>query len=466
MKEFSAEDIPVSLRIVGVIGHYSKGKSFIINQLRKEFTKHAMPPVSSTSWLQPFYYVDSNQSVLRAKEAPGVTTKGISGIFFRDDSVYLNDSQMLLLDTAGRNAPARGSSNEIEVMYEDISDARSKEALIDDIIRFIADTIIYVLDEVLNEDQRTVLHILEHIIRERTDQKLVVIHNFKRINCLDHETTSALLKEQVRRSFDASNSTQYNGHNNILSSSWRIILDDKEYHIEVYHVVLFNHDQCAKQNGEALSTILGMLTNNKRSHARVGKLFDIFAQTATNNVDKYIKLTKTPKDHSETRGNAAKHAQEEEERRCVGHCFRLKDISSYVQLLHWEKRPLPVATSLGVYVPKSSNYRTDSGGYNIRVDLPGLDNYLSWNDAQLKAYRNALKDSDHLCEESWVAITIDSSDEQSRFVHVVGCRPRPKGDTAIEFGYFDMTFQVPYYYISPQHNLSKGELNIAFERPN
>eukprot|EP00981_Chlorochromonas_danica_P011617 scaffold4160_cov161-Ochromonas_danica.AAC.1 len=184
MKNISNENISANLRIVGLLGYYSKGKSFFINQLLNEI--RGQEPViqpSSPSWLWhilTFYkrlsWIDfiilflifcanggnknwtslgvliflairlflsdpDTHLIMRAQEAPGVTTKGISGIFASEYSRRLNESSILLLDTAGRNAPVRGTSNKIDTMHSTIFGLRSKESLIDDIVLDMSDTI-------------------------------------------------------------------------------------------------------------------------------------------------------------------------------------------------------------------------------------------------------------------------------------------------------------------------------------
>eukprot|EP01039_Chlorochromonas_danica_P002027 gene2027-2210_t len=509
MKAFSVKPLPISLRIVGVLGYYSKGKSFFINQLFNEIRgvepKAASSPSFWRSWTVfillailiitlivaaktfssnsssitmqgkvsltvsifalivalcwKIYSSDDPSLALRAQEAPGVTTKGISGIFASKASSFLNESSMLLLDTAGRNAPARGTSNKIESMHNNIFGLRSKESLIDDIISDVSDTIVYVMDEVLNEDQRTILHIIENIAVQKTQQKLVLVHNFKRINCHDHAVADTLLEQQVKHSFDASDKQQITGVN-IMTSSWRFDLKDTAYDIEVYHAALFNQQYCAKENAKVVKELVSIFANNKRSLARDGQLFDIFAKSITKHLYKYVKLT--PPSYSDKASgpsnalNDAKNTAPADEEVCVHDCFKLNSKNVGLELLPWERRAMPAPHSTGEFVPSyASNFIEN--GYKIRVDLPGMHEVKVANSTQSFS-------SLPTCDHNWVLVTIDNKDEQHRSVHVLGCRQRPEGDNSRVFGKFDVTFRVLYAYFNPQVALDNGELNIVWER--
>lgn len=510
MKSISHENISVNLRIVGVLGYYSKGKSFFINQLLKEIKgqEPAIQP-SSSSWLDligrqffTFYsrfswidfiivavtifardgnrrgksflisavliyltirlYLSSPYAlfIMRAQEAPGVTTKGISGIFVSESSHRLNESSILLLDTAGRNAPARGTSNKIDIMHSTIFGLRSKESLIDDIVLDMSDTVVYLMDEALNEDQRTILHLIEHIAFHATEQHLVLVHNFKRINCHEEETTKKLLQEQINHSFDATNKTRLNDAN-IFSSSWRFDLKDKSYDIEVYHAVLFNQEHCAKENGLVMKELRSILASGKRSLARKGKLFDVFAKSMSKHLDKYIKLSSRVGKAEEpfsTSDEYAKHTKEIEEKRCERDCFKLTNPGFAVELLPWERRAMPATKSESEFAPNHVYYYIENG-YKMRIDLPGMQEV-----SLLNVSRNQKSVALSSCDKNWVTVTIDNSDEQHRAVHVLGCRKRPEADSSNVFGRFDVLFKVSYAYTNPQVQLIDGVLNIIWER--
>eukprot|EP01038_Epipyxis_sp_PR26KG_P012458 gene12458-16711_t len=185
--------IPIP-NIVGVLGYYSKGKSFIVNNLY-----NIGRAAKKAGWL----FVDVGREP--AKTANTVTTKGICGIFTSYEK-EISDANLLILDTAGRNAPAtRSKLDQVKNMEQEISELRSKERLIDDIITDTSDTVLYVMDEVLNEDQRTIIYMIDQMAHDsrKNDQKLYLIHNFKRIDCTDRVVAEALIQEQIVSSFSA-----------------------------------------------------------------------------------------------------------------------------------------------------------------------------------------------------------------------------------------------------------------------
>ncbi len=149
-------------QVLGLLGYYSKGKSFLLNGIYNAGLQYN----DDKKWFDFSAHPKYKRNV---KVGAGVTTKGISGVFTgfnpQDEKQTMRNARILLLDTAGRNAPATRSvyTDKVEKLRESISAVRSKERLIDDIILSVADSIIYVVDEVLNEDQRTIMFILEHI---------------------------------------------------------------------------------------------------------------------------------------------------------------------------------------------------------------------------------------------------------------------------------------------------------------
>ena len=81
------------------------------------------------------------------EEAPEVSTKEISGVFTGYDA-EIGHATRLLLDTAGRNAPALQPANlDTGDLKERTSAMRAKERLIDDIMitEIAADTVLYVV---------------------------------------------------------------------------------------------------------------------------------------------------------------------------------------------------------------------------------------------------------------------------------------------------------------------------------
>lgn len=143
-------------------------------------------------------YVDTK---LDAMTAAGVTTKGISGGLAGYNDRNIEDAKMLILDCAGRNAPARVWGSTLTAMQGGIAELRSKERLVDDIIIKISDLVIYVLDEVLNKDQRAIIHIIEEIFDGQSFGELVIIHNMNRLNCDNTEEVAQVTKEMVQEAF-------------------------------------------------------------------------------------------------------------------------------------------------------------------------------------------------------------------------------------------------------------------------
>lgn len=88
---------------------------------------------------------------------------------------------MLVLDTAGRNAPAK-RVGDLSVLKKTIAEVRSKARLTDDVI----------LDYIvchgrgIERGSEDYAIILEQIVKNKGDQELVLVHNLKRLHCNDY----------------------------------------------------------------------------------------------------------------------------------------------------------------------------------------------------------------------------------------------------------------------------------------
>jgi hypothetical protein len=61
----------------------------------------------------------------------------------------------------------------------------------------------YVVDELLNEDQRTIMHLVENAALEKSDQQIAIIHNWKRIDCTKTGEVQKMVKGQIIGPFAA-----------------------------------------------------------------------------------------------------------------------------------------------------------------------------------------------------------------------------------------------------------------------
>ena len=175
-----------AISIVAVMGYYSKGKSFVVQGIFNAAHAHATGT-----------FFTSIKDSLNLRTGPGVTTKGVSGIFAVPDASF-EQAPVVILDMAGRNAPAPRSKQESTSELSDVVKAmRLKERLVDEIAINVADYIVYVVDELLNEDQRMLLHMLQET---RTEMRFMLVHNFKRIPC-DSPMADQHIKEQVVDAF-------------------------------------------------------------------------------------------------------------------------------------------------------------------------------------------------------------------------------------------------------------------------
>ena len=329
-----------------------------------------------------------NENVCVATGA-GVTTKGMSGLYTNFDPTEpknetIVDAGLLLLDTAGRNAPAKRRENSpVESLLNDIRDARSKERLIDDLILSLADMIIYVLDEVLNEDQRTIMHLVTTI---KDKQLLVIMHNWKRQSCgeKDQQELDKLIKEQVEDSFGArrpkSNTPRGKAKHHSWESEW--ILEGDRPPVTVLHYILLNHNECADHNLKVVRQIETDMERLKSAHKKANTGFlENLVVNANKALEKYVRLEDVEHDQSpdpEKEGPKITLNQNEKVEPTWDALIQWPlPQDKHLVPLTWAMREMPEASYLsssGSWVPQISQPRPSAGDPVIfRISLPGLN---------------------------------------------------------------------------------------------
>jgi hypothetical protein len=156
-----------------------------------------------------------------------------------------------------------------------IGGMRAKERMIDDIIMAVADTVFYVVDELLNEDQRTIMHLVENAALEKSDQQIAIIHNWKRIDCTKTGEVQKMVQGQIIGPFAAKEAHSNGNHKKNFqgvikwNSAWEFQSVDfwKPGSImkEVTHIVLFDHKKCGQTNVNTFRMLETLHMRHKRT---------------------------------------------------------------------------------------------------------------------------------------------------------------------------------------------------------
>jgi hypothetical protein len=367
------------IAIVALLGYYSKGKSFVLNHLYNAAKVIQNDPKWSEQWI--------GTGRRCVAEDADVSTRGISGVFTGFDT-ELEKASMLLLDTAGRNAPALQPPQKLDPgdLKNRITAMRAKERMIDDIITEIADTVLYVVDELLNEDQRTILHLVENAARLKTSQQIVIIHNWKRIDCNDIPTVDKMVQGQIIGPFAASEEVfeknekiTYPGVR-MWKSAWEYTSKVQFSHgpitNQVTHAAIFN-DKLSACSTINVNTFKKLYSSLKllRPDKPAESLLERFGKVAYSNMGKFVMAVPSTA--------AEKHERKRLELqpnnpRCDAK-LRVDIAGGEVELqpLEWELRDMPRPAQLQntdniLNVPRSRMYEGNDNKLYIRVDLPGF----------------------------------------------------------------------------------------------
>jgi HSP20 family molecular chaperone IbpA len=363
-------EVTKDCQIMAFLGYYSKGKSFLAANVAKAANEELDAQLAGLK-----IQASGDFSI---KTGDSVTTKGLSGFFTRDGS-------KLFLDSAGRNAPAERTATEDAATTEKAINAlRSKERLLDDILIDISNVLVYVVDEVLNEDQRTILHIIQQHreSKKRTsqdqqvkDQSLCIVHNFKRKKPSDPDS-QAHINEQLEKSFSAVKQAieprQKESYGENIQY-WKSEFPDSKTRIgiNVYHFVLYDH--CTHEGLQYNNCVFKFLAQfrSDRGIFQVGapspiqkicksvSKFIPFYVRETIGVDEAVDAIHTDIQMSETGVMVIKAFPREP--------------NAHLELLEWNLRDSPRSRHDGEYQPNFNYYEDlEKKRFFIRVDLPGF----------------------------------------------------------------------------------------------
>lgn len=458
------------LAMVALLGYYSKGKSFVTNQLRLAGRKNLK---SQSTFMGTSSQGNANSVI----EGAGVTTRGISGMytgFSLDEGIA--DATTLILDTAGRNAPALGVPKDMAAMELEISQLRSKERLIDDVIITIADSIFYVVDELLNEDQRTILYIIEHAAE--TGQYVGIIHNFKRIDC-NSQSAEQLIKEQVIDSFGAieerfnEGEQVYGGPLSKWISQWTVKSKGgsvaKEF--SVHHFVLFNHQKCWERNNPVFNYI-----NVMRGKARVIRDVTVFnpietiAKALMTHLNTYVTETDLPDDAvaAEVGIDGLQKKTTTSSSSSFPPLFDnvywtiKKSVTKGKQLTlwPWNMRDMPLGYSTGEFIPNYNHFVSDDAGTDIiRVDLPGLNKSVLTIGKKDVVFVPPSPPTSYIHVEFVIK---NENKENMRYCIIQGYRSPLHGDASKNiYGAFNLKIPVDFYYDRQKVQMNNGVLLVS-----
>jgi HSP20 family molecular chaperone IbpA len=466
---------PVS--IVALLGCCGTGKSFVLNQLY-----NAEKRVPDPSWWSGLFGAQRQTRGRCVAESPDVSTRGISGVF-TGFGTKLEEASTLLLDTAGRNAPAlQPEQLNTQELKNRISVMRAKERMIDDIVTGIADTVVYVVDELLNEDRRTIMQLVE---TSDSDPRIVIIHNWKRIDCADTDTKKKMVQAQIIGPFAAVEEKPSNTQDDMFpgvrtwKSAWKFKASDlwqRDRTVLLTHTVLFDDKvgACSKINVGTFRMLNLRFMTHKRPDKLSESLLERVGRVAYTSLHKYVKeVQPTPAD-KRRRVTMEKQAK-------IPCDAKMKVEVGDVELQHveWELRDMRELTKCGLekktvetsleqtrqllrscevslanseaqaessspYLPRSNMYEGRDGRLYIRVDLPGFKESDKWKPALEKP------DTAHWFK---VAVVDSKSGENHTYsIVVTGHRGKPSGfkdDDGTDahhrgqcYGHFSLSFPI------------------------
>jgi hypothetical protein len=331
------------------------------------------------------------------KEGYGPTTIGISSIIVKDT---------IILDTAGKNAPvdrAKGATGteDLELATADI---RATEGILEHVVVDIADTIIYVVDETSNADQRAVINIIHQIKNKRVPQKLVILHNFKRMSP-DGIGIEYHIEEQIVNTFRAGRVTISKlertavGHDLTFWKSRWSFLDNNQGNstssnsdgqaagatkeVEVSHFMMYNDDVDAGRLANNAVYRYLMLELSRTERRMVGSPIRAIAQSISDNLGHYLRERDIAEEEggdgaaNEKKSATAEEKKEEvnEDEYPIGEMIIKAKVSpnKRLELLRWNIIEQPLGCSKGGIALNYSHFVDQDGNKDcIRFYCPGV----------------------------------------------------------------------------------------------
>ena len=374
--KLSSEDHP-QVSTVATLGYYSKGKTYVVNGLynvgrrTQRFIGGVAVPWSSAS---------NGTPEKEFAQGDDVTTLGFSGVFTSySQGEDLTKARVLLLDTAGRNAPAdRKSAWSVSQLKESISEIRSKERLIDDITIDISDTILYVVDEVVHEDQRMIMQIVERLQSNKMQgrsQRLIVVHNWKRLKRSEPEKVKSMVETQIVQPFnaksrqvvDAQDVSLYGAEFEFWESEWKYPSDRN---MIVNHFMLLDKVTCADKNDAVFRYIMALSKTNEGDKIKpISKI----QNSLSANILRYVHEVDIPPIQPVPTGTAYTDMPT-----VLKLKIKLADGKGFA-LNQWAEWEMPRPKSSGDIIPTCTHLKSPDGTSSgpsldyISVDLPGFD---------------------------------------------------------------------------------------------
>lgn len=432
-----------AISIVAVMGYYSKGKSFVVQEIFNAAHAHATGTFST-----------SIKDSLNLRTGPGVTTKGVSGIFAVPDASF-EQAPVVILDMAGRNAPAPRLKQESTSQLSDVVKAmRLKERLVDEIAISVADYIVYVVDELLNEDQRILLHMLQET---RTEMRFMLVHNFKRIPC-DSPMADQHIKEQVVDAFGTQplkfshvQKEQY-GEIRVFQSQWL----QKDATVRTLdHVVIFNNELPASKvcNRKTFLYLAHWFMAQKPTTKR--HVSNIIEVTLNATKDVLGRLVRAEKKSSST--IVSEKVSGENARASL--VFRAAGVARFIPASIFDDLvPVPTIINNGGYEPLHEVFSNQTH-FVISVEMPGFSTTdMRTSDEGKKA-------------PHWFTVTTHDTMDHV-MVRVQGNNVRKFGPPTSKhlrpgFGPFNLEFRVGYYFARFKllASITDGVLEIMYRAP-
>jgi hypothetical protein len=321
------------------------------------------------------------------------------------------------------------------------------------------------MDELLNEDQRMILFMIEENAKLQKPKQIVLIHNYKRQMC-DDDDVDDFIDSQIKNTFgakldvhdDAIAKKNYpNIHRKGLwTSHWEIeSKSSTRVEIPVTHAVLFeNVGDCKPVNNDMFNYLHTKFVTGKQDGNIVRKesFLQILASSFGSRIGQFLTFSDPPGTPSPNKPKLS--------RQMMSSCnrFIVSDYKGKVAKLHpWELRDLPPGDFDGEFKPNSEVVLdgNDDKYYVVILDLPGM----SYSDRIGATDAHPVNDT-----KNWFRFkykNADSSDIYNYKLIEGRLNKQFPNQRSNQFGKFMVSFPIPTKYSGNFLKLENGRLIMA-----
>jgi hypothetical protein len=311
------------------------------------------------------------------------------------------------------------------------------------------------VDEILNEQQRVILSIMEKM-KGSAAKELYVIHNYKRLEYSDPHL-SKYIEDQIVKPFGAKQMTG-SSYPGLLAEDVKGFFPKAVYYSEwpesektAYHFVLFKHNgENIKKNDALFNYLSSMVFDQGPNFINRGPILERIALAVKIMLPQFITISDS---EDSTRGNFFFP-----QRNCNAFLKPAMFENKQIKVRPWELIVRAPGTSLGAYQPKNYGFtgKNDFGEFHqIRVDLPGVG-------VEVLAGESPPANTSYFSVSKKIRT---ESERNSYKIIISGTRYNNINDLdASSFGYFEVAFTIENRYNkkNPEKNFFFGELTMRF----